>query len=248
MKYIIISDLYYFFRKKIKYLIIILFLLSLYPIAERLVYLIKGLPVTFWRETKMGPMLLNNVGAAFNDKSLTNLSFYVPILFYTYLNFQTLSCYFNQLNFGPENVFLRLSKIKWLICKYVSIFIYTIMFQLIIYIFLIFVYRFLGLTININEVINIFIYDIFIKVSFGYLMILLVSFFNKAGIPIMYIALLLGAFNISSLFFLQYLYAGKYLITNNIFLLIIVFLIITVITFIGNKIKLLSLFTKEELI
>ncbi len=248
MKFIVISDITYFFRDKIKYLYLIIFVLILYPLSERMVYFFKGLPTVFWHETQISSILVKNIGASFDNSGLSDISFYIPIVLYTYLHFQTISCYFNQLKYGPENIFLRLNKTKWLICKYLSIFVYITIFQIIIYPIIITVCYILGLKFDLVNILPIFIFDTLVKIYFSYIVIIIVSLFNKLSIPIIYIILFLGMFNIKIFYVLNYLYGEIYIINNKFMLALVIFMLVMFITFIINRIMITKLFMKEEML
>lgn len=253
MSYIIKSDFSYFFRERKKYLFIIIFVLALYPFAEKFIYHLKSIPIEYWREKKMSELLLGNVGATYLNGGIASISFYIPFALYTFLNFQTISCYFNHLKYGAENVFLRITKGKWLCCKYISIGLYTVAFQLIVYLTLIIIYYILDLKPDLLNIANIYVYDTIVKIFFGYIAVTLMSLFNKYGVSIMYLLILLAIVNIRMLKFgvldfLYYLFASEYLVGGGIICLLCVFIFLTILTYIVNRRIITKIFEREVFI
>jgi hypothetical protein len=232
MNSLIIRDLLIGFTKKIKVLMYVLFLVLLYFIFFKFVFpdfLIKNTSELF----------MEIIGANYNIRSYLDVLLIVLFnVFYVYI---ALSLYIGDLSQGKEQIFLRMSKLKYVISKLTSITIITILFNIIIYSFLIVVFAIFNCQIP-NLIIRIFIIDTLLKLIYQYLSIMFFTFFRNLGTFLL--PLILGVVALTRFNYLNFLYPLENL--KNIGYILYIYILLLPISIVLLKLGIKDLFEKEE--
>lgn len=124
MKYVILNDLSYVFRKKYKIILAYIFIFTLY------FYLIKDTYV----ETNSNILLNNVLGTTINYKILISDSFNASMLILNYglFIFLSISLYLKDMD-NYDNFSFRINIKKWVICKIIVMFIICSLINFIIF-------------------------------------------------------------------------------------------------------------------
>ena len=131
--------------------------------------------------------------------------------------------FIKDFKFGPENIFLRISKNKWLNIKMINILIIMLLIETFTFLILLTVFFVTGNGLNLISVLKIFLADFFTKTLFVILSLIMYLLFNYYSIFILFLIILLSSFgNIYNLGF--YLFGVNFI--DNIWLLLICLLLL----------------------
>lgn len=156
MWFIFLNDIYYSVKKYF-----ILYLIFLVSIISFPIYINLVLDINLTSEEAIKLMNIN-IGIKYGTFSLIEYSvFILNIAFYTFIS---VDIFLKDLEFGLENIFLRMSTKRWLICKLMYIFILTLLLSSFEFVLIYKIYAFFGLKISITFLIKIFIIDLFLKI------------------------------------------------------------------------------------
>lgn len=129
MKYIFVNDLYSFFKKYKKYLIIYYMILLIY------------IGIKYISKCEFDTELLLIIFGFINPKNFSVLDITIFVLNYSFNIFIVFQLFDNDIKNGFCNIFLRIKKMKWLLLKIVSCILFMIIKIFIIFIFSIFIFK-----------------------------------------------------------------------------------------------------------
>lgn len=172
MKYLIFSDLEELKKHK---KIIICYLTML------IVYLIyNGIVLGFNFETEKVSIFLTNIGGF--QKIYHPIPMAFTLFVFAAYYYITLKLFVKDFKLGAENIFLRISKKKWLNIKLLNILIITFIIELLMFIILLSIFFITGNEFDIIIIFKMFISDFFTKMLFVNLSIIVYILFNYYGI------------------------------------------------------------------
>lgn len=175
MKCIIKNDLKYFFSTKLK--LVIAYLITMIILAIYLVYYDHSEINIF--NIAMG------LNMNFNSYIYTLIYVFI-ITFYMYL---TVDIYFKNIKIGVDNFLLRVNRKKWLISRFISIFIINIIVKTLTYIVM--CTLFLLLKVSINNIILLSTTDILFTTGLSLMTITLIQLiYHSKFVAIIYLILL----------------------------------------------------------
>ena len=132
MKYLLCNDILSFFKKYKKYIFIFFTIILLVPMVQ----LFCGIPIS-------KSLFLDIEGLNFDINSgiISLLMFFLNLGFHLLVAFQIFD---NDIKNGQENIFLRMSAKKWIICKIISLIMINTIIRLIAYIVVYAEFKFLN--------------------------------------------------------------------------------------------------------
>lgn len=230
MKYIFFNDLTEIFIKKRMLILLWMIMLIIYPLFIKII-----LNYDF-RVDNISNMLLYNLGG--NDTINSVIEYLMMMLSIGIYSYLSISVYLKDTSYGKENIFLRISKRKWVISKLLIIAIYTFILEVIITIILSVVYLLLGANLAMIEVVKIMSIDMLTKIIIQIIGIIFLLLSKKLAFPLI-IIIFTVPFAIPTLYmmypfsFIKYLFSLTYMYHINIALVILAF-IITILVLVNN--------------
>lgn len=232
MKYILLNDLFSIISRW-KYFICWISVIIMYPIFLKI-----GVDLDF-NTTNIIYNFYGNIGSLSKINSIIEYGMLVFNLgFFSYLS---IFLFTSNLELGKENIFLRISHKKWIICKIFSIILMIMVFVIIENILLLMVYKILGATISLNNFIIILFYNMISRLLFSFICILIMLFSKKYFFVIAILIYLIGTLEIDNCIITsisQTLYSSEY---HNIVPMMITITII-IITYFTSERKIYELF------
>lgn len=195
-------------KKKSKLLLFLLIILLIYPVFIKLTLNYD------YASTNTSNLFLNNIGGSNNVNSILNyLIMILLICFYSYISIST---FIKDVGYGRENIFLRLSKNKWLFTKTIVIITYTIFIEIIIISILAIIYTLFGANISIIDYARIICADILSKISIQIVGMIFLLLLKKYAFPIIIIIFsvqftLPGLYTVLPFKLLELLFSSAYL-------------------------------------
>lgn len=171
MKYLLINDFYNIFINKRKLIYLWLLILVLYPIFIRIV-----LDINFIDLDEIN-LFLGNIGGNYKVNSVFEYLILIwNVTFYSYI---VIDVFTKDVKYGRENIFLRVSKEKWLTRKIIIIITYTTILEIFSFLILGLVYILLGANLGISTIFSIMVIDILVKLFLQFMNIVLLLISSK---------------------------------------------------------------------
>lgn len=241
MKYLLTNDFYNIFVNKRKLIYLWLLILILYPIFIRIV-----LDINFTDLDEID-LFLGNIGGNYNVNSVFEyLILLWNVTFYSYI---VIDVFTKDVKYGRENIFLRVSKEKWLTRKIIIIITYTTILEIFSFLILGLVYILLGANFDISTIFSIIVIDILIKLFLQFINIFLLLFSSKYSFFII-IFIYTIPFAFANFFndyinqFTQIYFTSSYM--KNSMLILVTIIIGTLALIIANKLLLEKFFERCE--
>ena len=206
---------------KYKYILYIITIYLLYLIFQKIIF-----PNNFKDIIKL---FSRNLGICYDTNHF--LDILIILLTNFFLSYNAISILFTDLKYGREQILLRISTKKYIITKLISILIITFLINLIIYLILTLSITLMGYNIYNFVLLKLFIMDLIIKILFQYIVIAIYTLFRK---------------NIS--IFFSFINSGKifFAYNNNMYILLLILILITIFTYWILKLKIINLFERSE--
>jgi hypothetical protein len=228
-------DLFYTFITNIKFLIYLILILVLYNQFQYYV---------IFKDIVKGNLIFEfstNIGVSYEINYF--LDILIIILIHTYFLYIAIMLYLKDVKYGQEQIFLRISRLKFIIQKIVNISFITFLVNITIYILLFSLFYIKGYAFNCN-LINLLLIDTCIKIILQCFVLIAFQFLGLLGVfmPIF----LLTISTIKKIDCLKYIFPSIYIGKMNLYLLITLIFIFIFTIFICNT-KIYNLFERKKI-